>query len=177
MSCIIKYSDRKNIEKDIRKFKLIPFRVSLGTKYEACAMYYTKHWGTIFRVTSVEYDDNGELQGAFINYDTDFCGLLSTELNQGDYRLRKDFHNIYKKNIINSNKIYYGAEIVYWFFMNNITSKNPVYKGFWKFVDDDSRHRIADTTRYKISADIDPKTGYYIHCKIKKIHFKKSGRK
>ena len=66
------------------------------------------------------------------------------------------FFPVYKDNIVNSDKFYSGAEIVYWFFMNNINCSNEKYNGFWKYVDTHSAHRapIFKKTwqRYNLSA-------------------------
>ena len=97
-------------------------------------------------------------------------GLICTDLElYKDYRLDKDHNNLHTVDIINSGKIYTGAEIIYWFFMNNINCFDPKYKGFWKFIDTYSQHRISDYNKYKIVADLNGK-GYYTNCRIIRVN-------
>jgi hypothetical protein len=156
------------MDKRIRSNHLIPYRVIRETKYEKKCYYYSNYWDSIFKVLSVDYSKSGELISAYIHYENGYYGLLCTELDVNDYKLVKDINNLDKINIINSGVPYYGAEIVYWFFINKIMALDPVYRGFWKFIDNNSRHRISDNTKYYITGDINPKSGNYINCKIKK---------
>jgi hypothetical protein len=166
MDCCVRYTEK--LDDKIRKNHLIPYRVIRETRYEKKCYYYSNYWDSIFKVLSVDYSKSGELLGAYIHYENGYYGSLCTELDINDYKLIKDTNNLDKINIINSGEPYSGAEIVYWFFINKITALNPVYRGFWKFIDVSSPHRISDNVKYYILADISPKTGNYIKCRIKK---------
>jgi hypothetical protein len=170
MNSIIRYTEHKKIDNEFKKYHLIPYRVIRETRYERKGYYYSEYWGSIFKVISVDYDnETGELQGAYIRYENGYCGMLCTELDINDYRLIKDTKSLHNTNIINSGEPYSGAEIVYWFFINKITGLNPIYRGFWKFVDINSAHRISDTANYIVTAEINPKNGCYVGCKMKRV--------
>jgi len=164
----ILYSPNKQLEEDIREKHLIPYKVNRYVKYEVNRWYYSDYWRQCFKVLSVKYDSHEVLDNAYIRWDDYNYGLICTDLCEQDLRLDKDYDEIYKRDIINSDKLYTGAQIIYWFFMNNIDCYNRKYKGFWKFVDSTSGHRLNDFAKYKISADIDESTGIYINCKITK---------
>lgn len=163
------YSGNKRFMDKIRKEKIIPYRVTPRVKYEANKWYYNDYWRQCFKIISVGYTNAGFLDEAYIKWDDGNYGLICTDLDICDFRLEKDRNKIYKDNIVNSDKFYSGAEIVYWFFMNNINCSNEKYNGFWKYVDTHSAHRLSDTTRYKVKAIYDEKTDTYKECKIIKI--------
>ena len=95
---------------------------------------------------------------------------ICTDIEVGyDYRVDKDFSEIYKKKtIVNDGCTYSGAEIIYWFFMNNITCFNRKYKRFWHLVDPYSLDRIDDNKMYILTADESP-YGRYYNCQIKEV--------
>lgn len=175
MNDIISYTHNTIIDTEIRKNHLIPHRVTREIPYRKNNIYYSSYWGSIFKVISVEYDsDTKEFLGAYIRYESNYYGMICSELNIDDYELEVDVKKIYKQNIINSNIPYSGAEIRYWFFVNQINGFNPVYRGFWKFIDNTSGHKIVDDNKYIVRADINPKTGNYINCIMKRV--KDTGR-
>lgn len=170
MNDVISYTFNDAIDKEIRKYHLIPHRVTRETLYKKNHIYYSSYWGAIFKVLSVEYDEKtNEFFGAYIRYESNYYGMICSELNIDDYELEIDHKKLYKENIVNSNIPYSGAEIRYWFFVNNINGFNPVYRGFWKFVDNTSGHKISDENKYIVCADINPKTGNYINCMMKRV--------
>ena len=78
------------------------------------------------------------------------------------YELSFDIRNVMKeKDLVNSNKSYFGYEIKYWFFKNY---KNK-YKEFKEYVEDDSKKCINNYNKYILSGTL--KSGKYINCKIK----------
>lgn len=160
----ITYSNQR-FERKIRNKHLIPYRVFPSNRYKIGRYYYNGFYDEIFKVDEVSYKNNS-LEFAMISYDDGRQSYICTQLDPvEDYRLEKDKNKIYNKDIINTGKAYTGAEIVYWFFINNITSLNKQFKGFWKFVDSTSAHRISDNSYYYLTAD----TNYlniYINCKV-----------
>ena len=158
----------KKLEEKIRNKHLIPYRVSPSIKYENGKWYYSDYWGQCFRVLEVNYSRYGVLKDCYIKWDDGNYGLICTDLDFADLRIIKDYKEIYKLDeIVNSEAVYTGAEIVYWFFTHNINCFNKKYKGFWKFIDNFSAHRIADFSKYTVTADF--VKDKYINCRITKV--------
>lgn len=160
------YTMNGKVNKEIRRHHLIPYHIKKSIRYEPNKLYYSDYWGDIFKVISVDYGQDGELNNAYIHYNNGYYGCLCSPFSKEDYLFERDTNYLSKKNIINSGLSYTGAEIRYWFFIRHITSSNPIYKGFWKYVDFSSGHKVCDTSRYFINGSINPETGYYTDCRL-----------
>ena len=165
----ISYGDKK-IEELIRKKHVIPYSLTIRDRYEKGKYYYSEFYRKTFRVLFVKYYNSGELEGAEVKDDNGLYSYICTDIDPGyDYRLEKDFGEIYKiEDIVNSGKVFTGAEIKYWFFIKGITCFNKKYKGFWQYVDTYSILQISDRLNYVITADL-TFTGKYYNCKITRI--------
>ena len=163
MTSEIIYTNDNSLEKQIRYKEIIPYIILPGERYKKGLWYYNSYFNIVFKVLSVTYN-KGILDSVFVRTDDDNQNLFSTDLAPGDFIIKRDKEKIYKKSIINSQVSYTGAEIIYWFFMNNIKSFNKKYNGFWKFVDRYSKHRVNDYDKYFLVADKD-KRGNYIRCR------------
>ena len=148
-------------EKEIRSNKYIPYRVLPREKYKRGSMYYINFEDLYLKILDVKYKNNIIEFVYAKTIDNNFYQYLVSDLTINDYRIEKDSKFIYKRNIINDGHQYTGAEIIYWFFINDIDCFNEKYAGFWKFVDSYSAHRIADNNKYIIKADIDNNGNYY----------------
>lgn len=158
----------KKMEEKIRNKHLIPYKVSPSIKYENGNWYYSDYWSQCFKVLEAKYTRYGVLKDCYIKWDDGNYGLICTDLDFSDLKLVKDYKEIYNiDDIVNSEKVYTGAEIIYWFFIHNINCFNKKYKGFWKFVDTFSAHRISDFSKYMISGEL--VNDKYINCKIIKV--------
>lgn len=167
MNYSISYGFDGAFDKKVKYNKVIPYSIMPNTKYEEGSMYYNDRENLIFKVLSVQYN-KGLLNNAYVRSDEGNYSLICTVLDYyTDFLLLKDNNELYKNNIINNNKSYTGAEIFYWFFMNDITSDNVVYKGFWKYIDRYSKYRINDYNKYFLFANVD-KYGNYVSCNITK---------
>ena len=167
----ISYTASKQIDEKIKNKHYIPYRInSPQQKYRVHNLYYNAYWGSFFKVLEVNYDKYGCLEDCTIRWDDGNYGLICTNLDvNADFNLKCDRNNLHELyDIVNSEEIYTGAEIVYWFFVHNITCFNNKYKGFWKFVDSSSAHRISDYSRYIIIGDLQ-EDGTYTNCKIVKV--------
>ena len=71
---------------------------------------------------------------------------------------KKEYKDLY---IINNNKFYYGYEIIYWFWANNIDLESDIYCKFKSFVDCRSDNCISMNKRYKVLARKDPVQGVF----------------
>lgn len=169
MASQVIYSSEKDLKSKIELRHFIPYRVDHNSKYEANRAYYNAYWGQAFRVIDVSYDKNGFLDNATVRWDDGCYGLFCTELSPGDYILRKDHKEIYKESeIVNTDKVYTGAEIAYWFYTHKINQFNPRYKSFWEWIDLYSHRRIQDWTRYQLYGK-EMSDGSFEQCRIIKV--------
>ena len=150
----INYSLDGRMEKLIKQKNIIPYRVFPNEKYKANRWYYSYFYNEIFKVEEVSYNEDGSLSGAYIKSDENTHSYITTELDIDDYAVYKDRRNIRSMNIINHEESFTGAEIIYWFFMNDITALDPKYEGFWKYIDRYSIDRINDRSRYFVRAKL-----------------------
>lgn len=160
----ISYSIDGRLEKQIRQKKIIPYMIFPNEKYKINKWYYSYYYDNVFKVEEVEYNEDGSLNSAYIKTDENTYSYITTDLDLEDYSVYKDRREIYKMNIINNSESFTGAEIVYWFFINNITSFDKKYHGFWKYIDRYSKDRINDRDRYYIKAKLIGTR--YVDCKF-----------
>jgi hypothetical protein len=161
----ITYTANGSLEKQIKLKKIIPYYLFPNEKYKVNKWYYSFYYNIIFKVTEVNYKKDGELEYAFTKTDDNNYSMISTDIDSTeDFAIYHDKKAIYKKEIINSEESYTGAEIVYWFFINDIDCFNKRYQGFWKYVDRYSKYRISDRDKYFIKARIF--NGVYVDCKL-----------
>ena len=80
-----------------------------------------------------------------------------TYLQVKTWRLcRENKERIEKVDLINSEKSYTGAEIKYWFLMNNIDLESgSQYAGFWSFLNPCSKNLLIDNKFYYVSYNIE----------------------
>lgn len=160
----IVYTSNKRFEEILKRGYLVPYRVNPRIKYETKKSYYSDYWNMQFQVLQVNYTEDDVLDNAYIKWEDGNYGLICTDLDYRDLKLCRDTKDLKNTNIINSDKYYTGAEIVYWFYIHNINCLNMTYKGFWRYVDATSAHRLADNTKYKICGVWNGSK--YINCKI-----------
>mgnify|MGYP003405529749 CR=1 FL=1 len=81
----------------------------------------------------------------FIKYNNGkLFGVISHPITDTIYELLHDYDEIEKVNLINSNKSYSGAEIKFWFVINNINFKDQKYDGFLSFLNANSKNIISE---------------------------------
>lgn len=165
----ISYGNKK-LEESIRTKHVIPYILGVKDKYEKGNYYFSAFYGKIFKVLFVKYYNTGELEGAEIRHTDGLHAYMCTEIDpECDYLLIRDVKEIYnRKEIVNDGQIYTGAEIRYWFYMNNIDCFNRKYKGFWNYIDSYSPKRINDNDKYMMMAKYD-RFGNYTQCRMCKI--------
>jgi len=163
----IYYTTNDKVNKRIRKEHLIPYRISSPEyRLKINKNYFCSFWNQCFKVISKEFSDDNEFIGYYIQWEDGKYGFYnsSPEIYR-DLILEQDINNITNtNNIINNDIAYTGAEIVYWFYIHNINMFNKKYRGFWKFVDNYSRLRLADNSYYKLYGKIT--NGVYNSCRI-----------
>ncbi len=165
----ISYGNKK-LDDIVRSKNIIPYRLGVRDRYEKGNYYFSGFYGKIFKVLFVKYYNSGELEGAEIKHSDGLHAYMCTEIDPGyDYLLIKDDSDINsRKDIVNDNHMYTGAEIRYWFYIKNIDCFNRKYKGFWDYVDTYSKKRLNDHDVYMLKADKNH-LGNYVNCKIIKI--------
>ena len=164
----IMYSMDGKLEQLVRTRKLIPHKILNGERMIKGEFYYSAFYGKTFRVISAEYDKSGTLTGAEVKYNDGNICWICTDLNPGeDYYLTMDKRNIMDMDIVNSRKPFSGAEIRYWFFMNNITVLDSKYACFWPYVEQYNANSIDDKSTYTLSADL--VDGIYTRARIYRV--------
>lgn len=161
----ILYSDSRILERKIKRNHYIPYRMKKGEKYQEKKKYFNYYWDMCFKVIYITHDNS--MDSYCVKADNSTYHLLSSDPDVYDYLLIKDENEIYNQNIINSNKSFTGAEIIYWFYVNNIDLNSKKYCGFSSYLINESNFKLSDTNRYKVIAKTD-KNDNYINCMIKK---------
>lgn len=160
------------LETYIKDKNVIPYSMSPNDKMIRSKWYFDSAYGYLIKIIEVQYT-NGMLDHAITRSIEGYQSYIITPLNyRSDYYIEFDAEKIFKKDIINSESSYTGAEIRYWFFKNNITAFDKKYINFWKYVDSYSPDKIDDRMKYFIQASVD-KEGNYIDCKFLKDFKKK----
>lgn len=155
MNNTISYTIDGSLEKQIRLKKIIPYMVFPNERFKTNKWYYSYYYNNIFKVLDCCYTKNGILEYAYIMSDDGNYSMISTDIcSTEDYCISRDRRSIYKIDIVNYPESFTGAEIVYWFFINNISSFDIKYQGFWKYIDRYSIDRVSDRDRYYIKAKL-----------------------
>lgn len=172
MRNVIVYSFDNSLEKLIKRKKIIPYQVNPGDKLLRGKWYYDIYYSSLFKVLEVKYKAGGVLDYAITKSDEGYNSYISTQLTPyEDYIIDFDRNGLSEEMIINSEKSYTGAEIRYWFFMNDINCFDPKYRLFWTYVDTYSKNRVADKQKYFLYAVL--KNNVYSHCRVVKDTVKK----
>ena len=167
MRNVIVYSFDNSLEKLIKRKKIIPYQVNPGDKLMRGKWYYDLYYSTLFKVLDVKYKAGGILDYAITKSDEGYSSYISTQLSPyEDYIIDYDKSGLSEEIIINSEKSYTGAEIRYWFFMNDITCFDQKYRYFWTYVDSFSKNRVSDKQKYFLYATL--RNNVYSHCRVVK---------
>ena len=167
MQSKIWYTASGQLEKMILSKNVIPHIIFPGEKLIRNHYYYDYTWNKIYRVISAEYK-NGEFEGAYIkNDDNTYAWIVDLPHPQYDYYITYDKIGLWKKEIINTDKAYTGAEIRYWFFRHNIDIFDKKYAGFWKYVEQSGEDSIEDRYMYKLFGDL--KKDVYRNCRVEQV--------
>lgn len=136
----------------------IPYIVSPETKrLKLYRKYFSVERNTLFKVWQI-YEVGKELYYS-IKYPDHLFGEITYPKGKL-YELFSDSNNIRNtKTIINTKISYTGAEIRYWFFINNKLGKK--YKGFIPFINPNSKSCIMDNKYYFVYSKYDEKTNKY----------------
>lgn len=151
----------KKLEDIIKENHYIP---RLLRNYEKFKLYH-RYWD-IYKEELFKIIDIFEIDGATyysICIDDTYSSIIpEPEHIDTYYEILKDYYCIAETYIINDNNYYTGAEIKYWFSINNIP-KDDVYKGFFKYFSINSRVYLYDSKKYKVKYNPENK---YSPCNI-----------
>jgi hypothetical protein len=134
------------------KYIFIPKKVPNNQKYlKLHHKYYYSEFvpGCYFKV--IEYFNIDKDYYVTLEFSNNrFWFIPNNIYNISDiYELIYDKNKILSENIINSNKSYYGYEIVYWFF----NKYNNKYSEFKSYIEDSGKCRLNDSCKYFITAE------------------------
>lgn len=140
------------LEKEIIATKYIPRKFKPNEKMKL----HHKYWIPDFEGT-VKVNDSDIIDGItyyFIKFGKYMNACISYPLSYDNmYELLHNHDSIENEEIINSSKSYSGAEIKFWFIVKEIDFEDPLYKGFWPFLDDTSKSVVADNKYYFVKYD------------------------
>lgn len=133
----------------VKKFNYIPRKLNKNEHLKLYHRYWIPDMGGLIKVKDIWRI--GKTEYYIVKYKGDLSICFSYPLDEyiGVYELLHDYDDICKKNIINDDNSYTGAEIKYWFLINN----NKSYDKFGKFVSLNSKLLISDNKRYKVYID------------------------
>lgn len=137
----------ESLEEEIINTHYIPRKFRDNEKLKLYHKYWIPEFDGVVKVHEIEYIDG--VPYYFIKFNRNMSANITYPVTFNDmYELLHNYDNIEKENIINSSKSYSGAEIKYWFVANKIDFEDPLYKGFWSFLDDNSMSVVADNKYY-----------------------------
>ena len=165
MRNVIVYSHDNSLERLIERKRIIPYQINPGDKFIKGKWYYDTYYNSLFKVTEVKYNSGNILDYAITKSDEGYSSYITSPLSPyEDYIIDFDTKDIATMNIINSERSFTGAEIRYWFFMNDINCFDPKYKYFWTYVDTYSNNKVADKQKYFLYAGL--KNNVYTKCRV-----------
>lgn len=124
-----------------KKKKYIPRRLRKNERLKLFKRYWLPYYGAVkvkdvFSTCGVEYYQ-------IIYNNGNMVGVTSFPVEDKCYELLHNFNNMESYEFINKKKPVYGAEIKYWFIINNIDFSDDEYSGFL-----DKLQYLDDSTKY-----------------------------
>ena len=136
----------------IKKSHYIPRLLKHTEKLKFHHKYYLEEYG-LCNVIDIFKIDNTEYYTIICNGKKHIC--LSYPLNNDftrNFELLIDYGKIAKDNIINNKKYYTGAEIRFWFIVNNLPIwMNGIYNEYMKYLCRNSKYSIIDNMKYRVA--------------------------
>lgn len=133
----------------MKKYKYIPRKINKDEHLKLYHRYWIPDLGGVIKVKDI-WKENGT-EYYMIKYKNDLFVCFSYPIDDyyESYELIHDYNDIYKDDIVNSKNSYTGAEIKYWFSVNN----DRKYDKFFKYINPRSKSCIVDKIRYKVIID------------------------
>ena len=137
------------LEEYIKSSRYIPRKIRKNEHLKIYHRYWLNDYNDAAKVDDIFTENHIEYYSIKYN---NMYGCISNPVSVDTYELLYNKNEIEKINIINSSKSYTGAEIKYWFWMNNIDiSINSKYSGFWSFLNQNSSNILIDNKYYFVS--------------------------
>lgn len=139
------------LEEYIKANKVIPRKIREGEHLKLYHKYWIDWYDDILKVLDIYYIDSAEY---YVTRDTQkLHGCITYPIDHNNtYEMLHNKYNIEEKNIINDNISYSGADIKYWFSVNDINlATGEKYSGFWSFLSYGSKNYLMDSKYYFVS--------------------------
>ena len=137
------------LESYIRRNKYIPRKIRENEHLKLYHKYWLEDYDDVIKIDEI-FEVN-KTKYYTIKYKT-MTGCISDPVSKLTYELLHNKENLEKLNIINSDISYTGAEIKYWFIINNINIESgSKYSGFWSFLNPASKNLLIDNKFYFVS--------------------------
>lgn len=142
----------EKLEQYIRSSKLVPRKIRDAEHLKLFHRYWISSFNDIIKVEDIFVTGGSEYYT--IRYNPRMYACISYPLlSDSCYELLHNKENIENNKLINGNISYTGAEIKYWFILNNIDFDNNKFSGFWSFLNPDSDNLLIDNKYYFVSYD------------------------
>ena len=143
------------LEEYIRKNKYIPRKVRENEHLKLYHRYWLEDYNEVVKVDDI-------FIVRCVEYYSIRCksmvSCIPAPVPKYTYELLHNKECIEKVDLINSEKSYTGAEIKYWFLMNNIDLEfGSQYAGFWSFLNPCSKNLLIDNKFYYVSYNTERK--------------------
>ena len=141
------------LEEYIRKNKYIPRKVRDNEHLKLYHRYWLEDYNEVVKVDDIFITRSIEYYSIICK---SMVSCISAPVPKYTYELLHNKECIEKVDLINSEKSYTGAEIKYWFLMNNIDLEfGSQYAGFWSFLNPCSKNLLIDNKFYYVSYNIE----------------------
>ena len=133
----------KLLEEIKKKKKYIPRRIRNEERLKLFKKYWISEYG-IIKVKDIYIIHN--IDHYFITYNNgNMYGVIPYPIKDECYELLRNFNELENENFINKKKLIYGAEIKFWFVINEINFNNDNYSGFL-----DKLSSLQDSKKYTV---------------------------
>ena len=141
------------LEEYIRKNKYIPRKVRDNEHLKLYHRYWLEDYNEVVKVDDIFITRSIEYYSIICK---SMVSCIPAPVPKYTYELLHNKECIEKVDLINSEKSYTGAEIKYWFLMNNIDLESgSQYSGFWSFLNPCSNNLLIDNKFYYVSYNIE----------------------
>ena len=146
----------------INQHGYIPRKLKDNEKLKVGHRYWLPYYNGIIKISDISNIESTSYY--FLTFDNKFNAAIPFPLEvRGGFELLYNFDHIDKKNIINDNNSYTGAEIKFWFIKNNINLFKGKYAGFWSYLDPRGNNTLIDNKKYYIKYDPNSGNGKQRH--------------